>query len=1592
MLYNKLFILTFVLFALSSDHVVYTNALTVSSAQVANGAPTKLVITLSAAVDDAGSTLVATEFQVNIAGGGFVAPSAATVVGGNIELTISSVTHGQSVTYTFTDTNSNIVDAGANELATFTSKTATNNVKPVLSSATVASNTADQVVLTFDGTVNNQGSTGNYAVSGGFTVQSISKNGATVTLQLDKPVQNGNSPTVSYTAGALSMSTGLTVASFTNSAITNNVAWAVSTTVSPTTIGRNKGTAITFQGSGWANSNSKIKLVKNNNCANLATGGTGQVVTGAGTGGGVALTFTINEVIGTTVTVCFAYDGTNYFHIASTTMTVHPVFTGASVSNARANQVVLTFTDSIGITAAASAYSLSNSLTVSSVVVTSGNVVLTTAETIKNTDSGITVSYTAPGSGQKTSSSGGTVLTVLNFATKAVSNNVAWTFSTTVSPTTVGKAVATSISFTGTNWQSGTSKIALVTGGNCGSVATGGTGQAVTGATSSTLTFSINENANTATTACFAYDGSWYVNIPSTTVTTAVPSVSNFGGRTRMAKGESVTFSITGVGLNSGMEIKYVASGSDCANGASILTKSLSSINNVAQSASVTSVTFTSAASGMKLCLKVPTANGGNGAFADASVTMDVPEITGADVTQIGKAVSTKITFTKQFTSTDDKVVLVASTSNCAAAALAGSANEQVLSSTNFVTVTITATQTNALVCLKVQGGGTTGAAFTSTGVQITIAHPSITAVSFSRTSKGETRTLTITGTGLNTGISLQINAGSSCNSNAIITDQALASPNDATTSASIAITLNTAYDNARICFKVPTAQGGTNAYAYNANGVGSFTMDIISLTATNTPQVGLNVQFTTTFTTGGGFTHSSDLIKIVDANTACTGTAIGGGTEFTMGSNSKKQLTLTAPGANAKICIKVDLPGGESPVAAYVDSGVTITVSAPTVTGITSSDTLSYTGLTADVAADAGNSFILYLTGTGLSSDTKIAFASDSGCTTFLSGGTEQALVSGHSSSSDETTKLAKVTFSSVTQANPDAYICIKVLTTNGGTNPAAHTKMQDADNSNADFKIDIRGSGRAIRGPRTASGLRANDGLATNGGFQVAIRESYYSSTVTNDESHGITSIVATFPSECSIRPCFDAANSADNQVHCSDAGAVSHANVFTGTTTLTVATDNTVNNKIKSGIATFQDLKFNHWGINCRVTFTLNSQGGSQVGRISSYSSGNYATRTSSYFHIQGTAEKVVWTNANLFKSGSFPNGGGITDDYVCIAGYECSTQPELKLYDGTGSTAQQITNNYHHGIYYITIYIKSNQDTSCSKTATASTSNGGIIRNNRRWKFVNGVMTFPKQNSHATNPSYDSTSTCYQYATGSSTCNTAGEQSSTGIWFNKYAKDIGVRVEASSYPYNSNYNSNYWYLTTTNTGAVGSNDGGRYFDHTMSVKGKATNLELTFDTTNWVQGYSATQSQSSTGAVTTSNKQPSRNAPFVTVYEKDIPDAGDKTRLTDNCISGVPEVKASISQQHNAVSGTHPAGTSVNNDETPSSGHAIFDNHYIDEFGKNYKLTFTATIPVHFEKITAANGNVIESSAFNVGLLTYKKTIKVKEIDVNTGDYK
>ena len=83
----------------------------------------------------------------------------------------------------------------------------------------------------------------------------------------------------------------------------------------------------------------------------------------------------------------------------------------------------------------------------------------------------------------------------------------------------------------------------------------------------------------------------------------------------------------------------------------------------------------------------------------------------------------------------------------------------------------------------------------------------------------------------------------------------------------------------------------------------------------------------------------------------------------------------------------------------------------------------------------------------------------------------------------------------------------------------------------------------------------------------------------------------------------------------------------------------------------------------------------------------------------------------------------------------------------------------------------------------------------------------------------------------------------------------------------------------------------------------------------------------------------------------------------------------------------------------NENIGTTAHAIFDNNLIDEYGKGYRLKFTPTAPVHYEKLVGdnsgvaeADGPIVYSTTFNVGLLTYKKIIKVKEIDANTGDYK
>lgn len=78
------------------------------------------------------NALSAADFAVAIDGGTAAAPSAASIVGGTIELTLSTpVDNGNSVTVNYTPSGTadqDVADAAGNTLIAFTSQAVTNNV------------------------------------------------------------------------------------------------------------------------------------------------------------------------------------------------------------------------------------------------------------------------------------------------------------------------------------------------------------------------------------------------------------------------------------------------------------------------------------------------------------------------------------------------------------------------------------------------------------------------------------------------------------------------------------------------------------------------------------------------------------------------------------------------------------------------------------------------------------------------------------------------------------------------------------------------------------------------------------------------------------------------------------------------------------------------------------------------------------------------------------------------------------------------------------------------------------------------------------------------------------------------------------------------------------------------------------------------------------------------------------------------------------------------------------------------------------------------------------------------------------------------
>jgi hypothetical protein len=165
--------------------------------------------------------------------------SSVAISGSTISLTCSaSFVNGEAartVAYTQPGTN-NVRDTAGNLLANFTALAITNNVAatdttaPTFASAQVADAAPTLIVITMSETLAAfTPAAAAFAVSGGKTVSSVARSGATITLTCSAAYVNGDTITVTYTKPGTNMlqdAAGNQTASFGPSAVTNNVAAA----------------------------------------------------------------------------------------------------------------------------------------------------------------------------------------------------------------------------------------------------------------------------------------------------------------------------------------------------------------------------------------------------------------------------------------------------------------------------------------------------------------------------------------------------------------------------------------------------------------------------------------------------------------------------------------------------------------------------------------------------------------------------------------------------------------------------------------------------------------------------------------------------------------------------------------------------------------------------------------------------------------------------------------------------------------------------------------------------------------------------------------------------------------------------------------------------------------------------------------------------------------------------------------------------------------------------------------------------------------------------------------------------------------------
>jgi hypothetical protein len=600
----------------------------------------------------------------------------------------------------------------------------------------------------------------------------------------------------------------------------------------------------------------------------------------------------------------------------------------------------------------------------------------------------------------------------------------------TPSSSKVGTNVATTVTITGTELVASDDKVRLGNG-DCtdGNLLAGTDDTAL--ASPTTFTFTPTAALNNAKVCLKVKDDNrsdeTYVDT-GVTLTVSTGALTAIAG-SRVAKGQAITFVLSGHGLDTHMKVKVIASSATCSGAddtGDVITggdgKAITSTSTAKTGASVafTLTQFDADAINAKFCLLTAPAQGGAGTYADSGERVSVVHISSITPAQVGLYVNTEMTIAGNALTTGgsgDKVRF--GTSDCNTA-VTNVDDVQLQSGTAF-DVEARAAQANAKVCLLV-ADAERSPTYMDTGLTVNTAASTISGVDVDKVVRGDTITYTLSGYGLESHVKMKIlDPGQTCGGTTDAADivaggtgKAVTSTNNAKTSASASFTMTASAASAKICVLVPSSNyGGSGAYADTS---GSDTVTIADVTSSSPAIIGLYVA--TQLTIAGNSLTTNDQIAIADSGQSCeSGTKVTNVNDVALASGTAVTITAQEACTNCAICLKVD---GSS---VYHETGLTITVAVPAVTAV-------------DVNKVARDDSVLFtFTGYGLGTHVKCkVVTSGTGCsgtadTSTISGGAAQQLAV--SSPGELTT--ATLTFQLAT-AHSNARICFFVPSSNYG------------------------------------------------------------------------------------------------------------------------------------------------------------------------------------------------------------------------------------------------------------------------------------------------------------------------------------------------------------------------------------------------------------------------------------------------------------------------------------------------------------------------------------------------------------------------------